>query len=158
MDLSYDEMEHKHTTETTKMKNLKNEFTFVTLLTGFICFFFTSVLAENEGGIDKAEKLVLKVNENGFEPKSIKLHQADGSIFVVNTSKASLLTLKVDFKGRKMHCASGNLEYSNDGVLKSKTPIAPKDFAIFCLPESGSYELFAYGLGEKPFQAQVVAE
>ena len=107
--------------------------------------------------VDDAEKLVLKVSENGFEPNVLKFHEEDGSVFVVNSSKSSLLTLSVDFKGRKMHCASGNMSYV-DGILKSNSPIAPKDFALFCLPEKGHYDVVAYGVTGKPVQASLEVE
>jgi hypothetical protein len=108
--------------------------------------------------VDSAEKLVLKVTENGFEPKSITLHQEDASVFVVNSSKASLLTLSIDFKGKKSHCASSNLAMSKDGILKSTEPVGTKDFAVFCLPEIGDYEVIAYGLTDQPIKALVHME
>ena len=130
-------------------------FTFLTST----CLISTIAFATDGQGLEleEAEKLVLKVSETGFEPKTITLQKSDSSIFVVNSSKASLLTLKVDFKGRKSHCASPNLVF-RDGVLTSKIPIGPKDFALFCIPDPGTYEIVAYGLTDKPVEAKVVAE
>jgi hypothetical protein len=117
--------------------------------------FIPNLSSAEDDGIDHAEKVVLKVNENGFDPAEITLHHEDSSIFVVNTSQASLLTIKIDFKGRKAHCSSPNLEFNSNGVLESNKPIGPKDFAGLCIPEKGVYEVVAYGLTEKPIESKI---
>lgn len=113
---------------------------------------------EKDLSVENAEKLVMKVSEKGFEPTTIKFHHEDSSVFVVNSSKSSLLTLSIDFKGKKTHCASSNMILGDDGILKSSEPIALKDFALFCIPERGHYDLIAYGVSNKPLQASLEVE
>lgn len=113
---------------------------------------------EQELKVDSAEKFVIKVTEKGFEPPTLKLTHEDSSVFVVNSSKSSLLTLSMDFKGKKTHCASSNMRLSDEGILKSSEPIAPKDFALFCIPEKGEYDLIADGVSSKPIHAGLKVE
>jgi hypothetical protein len=131
---------------------LKTFLVFTTVLSA------SSLLAEEQQSewleVDAAQKFLIKVSEGGFEPPTITLTTTNASVFVVNTSRANLLTLTVDLGGKKSHCASGNLSL-RDGDLSSNTPIGPKDFAVFCLLERGEYTLTAFGMGKKPLKATV---
>lgn len=97
--------------------------------------------------LQDAEKVLVKLSNSSPIPKQTKLSKLDSSIFFVNSSNDALLTLSIDFGKRKAHCASGNMKWFKDeGVLRSNEPIAPKDFAVTCFPESGTYNVSVYGL------------
>jgi len=133
----------------------------LTLRAGLLIGLFSQIALahdEKELPVEDAEKLIIKVSESGFEPSAIKFHKEDSSLFVVNSSKSSLLTISFDFKGKKTHCASSNMSLSGDGILKSNAPIAPKDFAALCIPEKGKYDLVAYGITPKPLHASIEVE
>ena len=69
-------------------------------------------------------------------------------------------TIEIDFKGKRAHCASSNMKFGKDGVLRSSQPIGPKDFAASCFPEKGIYEISAFGVnGSKtPVKGSIVVE
>ncbi len=96
--------------------------------------------------LGNAEKKVMLISERGFDPPVMKLKTLDGSVFFVNSTKDSLITLDVDFGGKHAHCASGNMELSPSHALVSKAPIAPRDFALMCFPDKGEYTARAYGV------------
>ena len=52
------------------------------------------------------------------------------------------------------------MKYDDKGVLYSIKPIGPKDFALACFPEKGSYEVTIAGLngGKETKKATVIAE
>ena len=97
--------------------------------------------------LQDAEKIIVKLSSLNTIPKQTRLSKLDSSIFFVNTTKDALLTIAIDFGKHKAHCASGNMKWFKDeGVLRSSEPIAPKDFAVMCFPESGIYNVSVYGL------------
>ena len=94
-----------------------------------------------------AEKVLVKLSNQSPIVKKTTLTKLDSSVFFVNTSKDALLTIAIDFGKHKSHCSSGNLKwYKEEGILRSNEPIAPKDFAVMCFPESGTYNVSVYGL------------
>jgi hypothetical protein len=93
-----------------------------------------------------AIKEIVKMTENGFEPSSITLRKLDSSVFFLNSTRDSLVTIQVPFGERKSHCASPNLDIGKDGVIRSKKPIGPRDFALICFPEPGTYKVMAQGV------------
>lgn len=93
-----------------------------------------------------AEKEVVKVSAKGFEPAVLKLQREDASVFFVNTTQEDLLTFEIDFANRRAHCATSNLKLDSDGILRSSKPIGPKDFALTCFPEKGTYKVTVHGL------------
>ena len=101
------------------------------------------------GGVEEASKEMMKITEHGFEPAQISFSQLDSSVFFVNSTNESLLSLQVDFGDRRAHCASENIIFEG-GVMRSKVPLAPQDFALVCFPEKGSYEVIARGVAGKP--------
>ena len=106
-----------------------------------------------------ANKEIMKISSTGAVPDRLALTAKDGSVFFVNTTRDDLLTLSVDFGPRRPHCSSSNMKYGKDGVMRTVTPIVPKDFAILCFPESGSYEVTIAGLdgGRSTKKATVIA-
>ncbi len=135
---------------------------FYTLVVSLLCC--SSALAHDLSesqtlDLDNAEKKVMKFVERGLEPKEIRLRSLDGSVFFVNSTKDSLVTMRVDFQGHDAHCASANMAFK-DGIMQSRAPIAPKDFAIMCFPGKGEYIVSAYGIGgsEKVTQAKIIVE
>lgn len=97
--------------------------------------------------LQDAEKILVKLSSLNTIPKSTMLSKLDSSVFFLNSTKNSLLTISIDFGKRKAHCASGNMKWFKDeGILKSSEPLAPKDFAVMCFPESGIYNVSVYGL------------
>ena len=93
-----------------------------------------------------AVKEIVKLTEGGFLPATLSLRKLDGSVFFLNATPDSLLTLQVDFRGHKTHCASPNLKIGEDGVIRSVKPIGPKDFALMCFPEIGTYKVTVEGV------------
>lgn len=100
-------------------------------------------------GVENAEKIVMKITDQGLVPSTLTLRSLDGSVFFVNTTRDSLATLNVDFAGKRAHCASGNMELKENGTLGSKAPIGPRDFAIACFPQPGTYAVRAFGINGK---------
>ena len=99
--------------------------------------------------VEKAEKEMMKITEKGFEPPQLMFNHLDSSAFFVNSTNDSLLSLEVDFGDRRAHCASDNMVFES-GVMRSKVPLAPKDFALLCFPDKGTYNVIARGVATKP--------
>lgn len=104
---------------------------------------------EKEVVVEKANKEIMKITEHGFEPSQVIFKQLDGSVFFLNATNDALLSLEINFDGRRAHCASDNIVYQ-DGVMRTKSPLAPQDFALMCFPEKGSYDVIVRGLSAKP--------
>ena len=106
------------------------------------------------------EKEVVKITRKGPVPPKLVLTKVDSSVFFVNATADDLLTISIDFGSHKPHCASSNMKYDEKGIIRSNKPIAPKDFAIACFPEPGTYEVEIAGLngGRETSKAIVVSE
>lgn len=105
-----------------------------------------------------AQKEVVKVSEKGFEPSLLKLQREDASVFFVNTTSDALLTFEIDFAKRRAHCATSNMKLDSDGILRSAKPVGPKDFALTCFPEKGSYRVTVHGLRNQSATGTIVVE
>jgi len=107
-----------------------------------------------------AEKEIVKLTDRGIDPQTIILKTMDSSVFFVNVTKDSLITLNVDYGKHRLHCASSNMKFDSNGVMKTLRPIGPQDFAIMCFPEQGTYTVSVQGLGgnSKEHKSQVVVE
>lgn len=105
--------------------------------------------------LDDAVKEIVKVTDHGLEPATITFDKLDSSVFFVNETKDSLVTLTVDFGKLPAHCASGNMKFE-DGKMKSIEPIGPKDFAIMCFPEKGTYAVKVDGVASEKIEGKVV--
>ncbi len=104
-------------------------------------------------------KKVVVISESGAAPERIKLEKLDASIFFLNSTKDSLLTLRIDFSNKQPHCASSNLRYDRaTKKIQSVQPIGPKDFALLCFPERSEYQVEIYGVGSKTKPINVIVE
>lgn len=110
--------------------------------------------------LEDAQKEIVKISQNGFEPSRIKLTKEDASVFFLNNTKDALITIAIDYKNKKTHCASPNLKLGEDGYLRSISPIGPKDFALSCFPSKGEYQVSALGVRPdgKPVTGTIVVE
>lgn len=130
----------------------------ILIFLALIAMFTKSALAND--GIEPAEKEIIKISETGASPSVIHFNKEDGSVFFLNTSKDSLMTLDIDFKGKRAHCASSNMKFTENGHLRSTLPVGINDFAISCFPEKGIYSFVAYGIlkNQKPVTGTVLVE
>ena len=105
-------------------------------------------------------KEIMRITASGAMPEQLELRGKDGSVFLLNGTRDDLLTLSVDFGAHRPHCASSNMKFDSDGVMRSVKPIGPKDFAIMCFPESGTYKISIAGLdgGKSTRTATVIAK
>jgi len=143
------------------MKRQTLSFSFGSILFGVLIAqvaTLSSALAHDELPLEEPEKLVMKISETGFQPPILKLTKLDSSVFLVNITRDSLVTLEVNFNGKQAHCANSNMTFTSAGVMKSKSPIPPKDFAAICFPEKGVYEATVYGVGQKPIYGKIISE
>lgn len=131
----------------------------ITVLLLFISAAQTSK-AEDLEPVGEAQKEIVKITQRGFEPSILKLTKEDASVFFLNASKDSLMTIEIDFRNKRTHCASPNLKLDNDGMLHSISPIGPKDFALTCFPSKGNYKVTALGLRSdgKPVTGTIIVE
>ncbi len=109
--------------------------------------------------LQSPEKETVKLTEKGFEPQVITLRNLDGSIFFVNTTRAGLATLEVTFGAHRAHCASENMKFEN-GKMSSIKPVGPRDFALMCFPDKGTYSMTVRGVDgtAKAFTGSVIVE
>lgn len=110
--------------------------------------------------MNAGQKKFVSITESGIQPKVVTLNQSDGSVFFVNRTKDSLLTLSIPFGKNRMHCASENLKRDKDGNLLSARPFGPHDFTLSCFPDKGSYHYTVSGIGArgKAAEGTVVVE
>lgn len=117
-------------------------------LTALLSCPLTAIAHSNEAElVEDAEKVLVKLNKPEQLPAEIKLTKIDGSVFFVNATQDSPITLEVEFGSKKGHCATGNLKWLPDEKkIRSVEPVAPRNFAGLCFPDSGSYPVSIYGL------------
>ncbi len=99
--------------------------------------------------LEASQKELVKISESGFSPSKIILNKLDASLFFVNVTKRSLLSLRIVFNNRELHCASGNVTVDTNGDLITSKPIPPKDFILVCFPQAGDYKVIVQGVGQK---------
>ena len=99
--------------------------------------------------LDDSTKEVVKITDQGLVPPVLTFSKLDGSVFFVNATADSLVTVKVDFGAHAAHCASPNLKLDS-GVMRSTSPIGPRDFALMCFPSAGTYAVTVEGVGKRP--------
>jgi hypothetical protein len=104
---------------------------------------------EIEKSIPDAQKEIVSIGMKGISPRSLTISKLDASVFFLNKTKSDRFSLEIDFGKNRVHCSSPNLELGDDGVMRTKEPLRPKDFAIMCFPQAGSYSVLVTGL-EKP--------
>jgi hypothetical protein len=112
---------------------------------------YGSVEAEEEGTpLLPGHGQIITVSDTGIQPTKITLKKGDGIAFILNDTKDSLITVDLAYGKHTTHCASSNLKIGEDGVIRSKEPIPPKDFASTCFHDSGSYAFTVYGSKGSP--------
>ena len=121
----------------------------ISLCLGTICLVSRDAAAD-DGTENREHKEIMKISGAGLVPSRLVLTEPDSSVFFFNATDDSLLSLTISFKERRFHCASPNLQLEEGGVLRSKTPIGPRDFAITCFPDRGTYQLIIEGLSSFP--------
>jgi len=112
---------------------------------------YGTVEAEDSGAPElPGQGRMITVTDGGIQPLSVTIKKGDGIAFFLNDTKDSLLTLDINYGKLTTHCASANLSIGEDGTIRSKAPIAPKDFASTCFHDSGTYAFTIYGLKGSP--------
>jgi hypothetical protein len=112
---------------------------------------YGTVEAEDSGAPEiPGQGQMISITDAGVQPLSIAIKKGDGIAFFLNDTKDSLVTLDINYGKLTTHCASSNLSIGDDGIIRSKAPIAPKDFASTCFHDSGSYAFTVYGLKGSP--------
>jgi hypothetical protein len=83
-----------------------------------IIFFGLSILVtksgfalEHENNVEDSEKLLIKLTTPEKLPKEIKLSKTDASVFFVNATLDSPITIEVNFGDNSAHCATSNLKW-----------------------------------------------
>lgn len=112
---------------------------------------------EAERLLERSVKELMKVDERGIHPATLTLEKLDSSLFILNATDDSLISVSIDFAGKRAHCASENMRLTKEGTLTTVSPIGPRDFVVLCLPEQGSYPIRVQGVAgrPKPLEAKV---
>jgi hypothetical protein len=98
---------------------------------------------------DSQNQIIRMVNE-GLRPEQLRMKLQDSIVFFLNESTDALVTLEVDYSGKKTHCATKNMQIEENDKIHSARPIPPRDFASVCFHERGTYPLTVYGLPKDP--------
>ena len=124
-----------------------------------LCIIFTAIFsparllstahADDAAPLGVTNNKLIKFTDSGIVPPSLQMKRDDGLVFFLNNTSKSYLTIEIDYAEHHKHCATTNLELSDDGIARSKRPIPPQDFALVCFPDSGNYELKVAGLPGK---------
>ncbi|MCB0360736.1 MAG: hypothetical protein KDD44_13905 [Bdellovibrionales bacterium] len=93
---------------------------------------------------------ILRLTESGPRPQLLTITERGSSVFFYNDTADSLLTVGIDFAGRKTYCSTGKMLMGEDGVVRSIEPFSPRGFASVCFPEPGDYQVTVYGLKANP--------
>lgn len=106
----------------------------------------TILLAESDDAA--IAKKILSISDNGLSSNEIEVPTSSGSLFVLNSTSDSLLTIIIEFGDKRGHCWSRNLEFTG-GQLRSTAPFAPDEFSLMCFPQEGSYPFTVFGLNQR---------
>lgn len=87
----------------------------------------------------KSHKVIVQYTGDELQPASLVLPKLDSSVFFLNKTVSTPVEVRIDFRGKKLHCHSKNIEMTSDGYLQTKRPIEPLDFVVLCFPIAGSY-------------------
>jgi len=90
-----------------------------------------------------AHREIMKITERGLEPAAIIMGQIDGSVFFLNSSSSDSIHLSIDFGKHRFHCANPNLKLEPNGLLHTIRPLRPREFAVACFPDKGTYTVLA---------------
>ena len=106
--------------------------------------------AQPKETVPHARNQIIKLTDAGLEPAKLTMRHEDSIVFLLNSSTDSLTTVELTFGKHTFHCATSNLRLDDDGVARSIRPFGPRDFALACFPERGTYSLKVYGLKKNP--------
>jgi len=96
---------------------------------------------------------IVKLTDRGIEPPVLTTNKSDSIVFFLNATTDSLATIEIDYKDKRMHCASSALALGEDGKIRSVRPFGPRSFTSACFPDRGSYTVTVYGLNGKAERA-----
>lgn len=115
---------------------------------------------EEPSNIPTSQNQLIKLSDDGIEPPTLRMKLEDSIVFLLNESKDSLATVRIDYGGKTTHCASSNLTVTKNKEVQSKRPFGPHDFASVCFHEKGTYPVTIFGLKKNPtgIQSQIVVE
>lgn len=134
---------------------------FIIFFAVFFISFVDSFAAEpGESLVAPAVKEIMRIDDNGISPQSIVLTKPDASVFFLNGTRNSELSIAIFFGKRRLHCASENLKMGEDGALRTINPIKPRNFVLSCFPVPGRYkiEVDGFSSGKKMRMAEVVVK
>lgn len=92
---------------------------------------------------------IVKFTDRGIEPAVLMTNKTDSIVFFLNATTDSLTTIEIDYKSKRMHCASSALTLGDDGKIRSVRPFGPRSFTSACFPDRGSYTVTVYGINGK---------
>ncbi len=92
----------------------------------------------------------LRLTDKGLEPATLQMLTEDDVALFLNETTDSLITLDVSANGVETDCLSENMKIGADGVIRSSTPVVPKDFASTCFRKPGTYQFTVYGIPNHP--------
>ena len=110
----------------------------------------SSAFGLDESTIPDTPREIVKLTDTGIVPATLTILKRNSSVFLLNGSEDSLVTVEIKFGKKRFHCWSENMQVEKDGTMHSKRPIGPKDFALLCFPEEGTYEYTVRGLKVNP--------
>ena len=100
--------------------------------------------------IEPSKNKVIKITDDGLFPPKLSLERGGSSIFFLNSTKASSVKIEIDYGKRLGFCATGAMEMTPEGILKSKSSLSPAHFTAVCFPEKGAYSVKVFGVSEHP--------
>lgn len=123
----------------------------IILILSFLFAFKNNLIANDDSQlvIPPAAKITLEIPESGPASNLTLLPEEDSSVFFLNSTNTDIITLEVFFGDSKQHCWTPNIEKKN-GYLRTREPLAPRDFALMCFPEKGKYPYKIFGLQKFP--------
>jgi hypothetical protein len=128
---------------------------FAALLLGAVCA-VPGVAAEKTGPpplvttLPASKNQTVVLTDRGVEPRELRMKLDDSGLFFLNKSQESLATIEIDYRGKETHCASSNLEITEDGYIRSVRPFPPREFASVCFHDKGTYQYKVFGLRANP--------
>ena len=101
----------------------------------------------------------ISITDAGVMPQTLRIANEDISVFILNDTSDSLVSLEIDFGKTVVHCNNKNLKVTPDGKLTTVKPIGPRDFLATCFHEKGRYPLKFVGIkGRGPISGEVILE
>lgn len=89
---------------------------------------------------------ILLISEDGIYPERLQLDQSGSSVFFLNETNLSLISIDIDYGDRRGFCATGNMTMLENGHFISVKPVSPRNFITACFPDPGSYNVTVFGV------------